>query len=130
MRLIMKKYQPAGMFRVIFVLTVILVFTLFFIRCTGQEEAAGEKLIGFTFNYEKNEVALTVITTGCTGKSDFSFNVQGKMITVLRKKKDECKAMPEAVIFTYSLKEAGLDANKEYTVNNFFIANPNLAGIR
>jgi hypothetical protein len=91
---------------------------------------AGEKLIGFTFNYEKNEVALTVISKGCTGKSDFSFSVHGKMITVVRNKKDECKAMPEAVVFTYSLKEAGLDANNEYSVNNLFIANPNMAAIR
>ncbi len=129
----MKKFSTTGlpgMFRVILALTGILVFTLLFIRCASPEDAAGEKLIGFTFNYEKSEVAITVISKGCTGKSDFSFKVQGNMITVVRMKKDECKAMPEAVVFTYSLKEAGLDANKDYSLVNRFVANPNLADVR
>lgn len=119
-----------GLFRLIVVLTAVLTITLVFIRCASPDEKVGEKLLGFSFNYEKNEVAITVITKGCTGKSDFSFTVQGKMVTVLRIKKDECKAMPEAVVLTYSLKEAGLDANKEYSVGNLFIANPNLADVR
>lgn len=128
----MKKYNTTGLtglFRLIAVITGILFLTLLFIRCTSQETTTGEKLLGIVFNYEKSEVVLTVISKGCTSKADFSFSVKGHVITVVRTKKDECKAMPEAVQFTYSLKEAGLDASKEYTIGNTFIANPNLAAI-
>ncbi|MBN8687382.1 MAG: hypothetical protein J0M10_10195 [Chitinophagales bacterium] len=128
----MKKYNTTGLtglFRLIAVITGILFLTLLFIRCTSQETVPGEKLLGIVFNYEKSEVVLTVISKGCTGKADFSFSVKGHVVTVVRNKKDECKAMPEAVQFTYSLKEAGLDASKEYTIGNTFMANPNLAAI-
>lgn len=129
----MKNYNTnglSGLFRLIAVITGILFFTLLFIRCTRPETTTGEKLLSLVLDYEKSEVSITVITKGCTGKSDFSFVVNGQTITVLRLKKDECKAMPEAVVFTYNLKEAGLDANKEYMVTNRFIANPNLADIQ
>lgn len=119
-------------------LVVLLLSLLLFAACTDKQPAAenkpmvekqvpAEKLLGLQFNYDKNEVVLTVATTGCTAKADLSFSVSGNTVTIIRNKKDECKAMPDAVSFTYSLKEAGIEVNKAYTILNSFIANPNLS---
>lgn len=89
-----------------------------------------ENLLGASFNYEKQEISIDVVTSGCTAKSDFNFTVSNNSITVIRNKKDECKAMPEAMKLIYSFKEAGIDSDKTYSVNNSFIANPGLASIR
>ncbi len=94
---------------------------------TAEKE---ERLIGVSLDYDKQEISVTVVSNGCTVKNDFTISVQKNEIIVKRKKKDECKAMPEAVSFTYSLAEAGLSPDKAYTIKNRFIANPNLAGIR
>ena len=105
-----------------------LVFALLFWSFTGNQNTT-EKLLGFSTNYDKQEVTITVVTTGCTVKSDFNIKVSGTNITVVRKKRDMCKMMPDAVSFTYTMKEAGMDANKAYTVKNKFVANPSLANI-
>lgn len=92
-------------------------------------QVPAEKLIGLVFNYEKGEIELTITSSGCSGKGDFRWSVTGNSILVERIKKDECKAMPEALKLIYSFKEAGIDSGKTYSVNNSFIANPGLAAI-
>ena len=117
------------------------VFSLFVIACTDKKqvpaerpvsvkELPAEKLAGLVFNYDKNEIELSIVSNGCSGKADFRWIVSGNEIQVERIKKDECKAMPEAVKLIFTFREAGLDADKAYTVGNPFIANPNLAAIR
>ena len=88
-----------------------------------------EKLLGLSFNFDKKEISIQVVSTGCTVKTDFQFKVSNNIITIVRKKRDECKAMPEMASFTYSFQEAGLSPDKTYTIKNKFIANPNLANI-
>lgn len=95
---------------------------------TGQP--AAEKLIGLVLNYDKGEIELTITSSGCTGKADFRWSVTGNMVQVDRIKKDECKAMPEAIKLIYSFKEAGIEPDKAYSISNSFIANPGLAAIR
>lgn len=109
----------------------VFVLALLLSACSGTEapQPAGEKLLGFVFDYDKSEVAITVVTKGCTGKTDLSIRVSGNSIEVERKNEDACKAMPEAVVFTYTMGELGIDPNKTYTVRNPFIANPSLAAI-
>lgn len=89
-----------------------------------------EKLIGLVFNYDNGEIELTITSSGCTVKTDFRWSITGNSILVERIKRDECKAMPEAIKLIYSFKEAGIDKNKAYTITNSFIANPGLAAIR
>lgn len=133
-------YKPAAC-----LLPLFIVFALLVTGCTDKQPVAtdkpmsekpvtekqvpAEKLLGLVFNYDKGEIALTVVTKGCTGKADFSFTVSDGTITVLRIKKDECKAMPEAAVFLYSMKELGIDPNKYYKLMNGFMANPDLANI-
>jgi hypothetical protein len=87
-----------------------------------------ETLLGVQLNYDKKEITIQVISTGCTLKSDFKFEFTDGKLTVSRQKPDLCKAMPEVVSFTYSAKEAGIDVNKPFTISNKFIINPFLAG--
>lgn len=93
---------------------------------TSEKE---ERLISFSLDYNKQEISFTAVSHGCTVKNDFDFTVQDEDILIKRKKKDECKAMPEAVNFLFSMQEAGISQDKAYTVKNRFIANPNLADI-
>lgn len=96
----------------------------------AASQVPSEKLIGLVFNYDKGEIELTVTSSGCTGKADFKWSNAGNNIQVERIKRDECKAMPEAIKLIYSFKEAGIDTDKVYSITNSFIANPGLAAIR
>lgn len=104
----------------------------FFFMNAARENAGGEteKLLGISFQYDKKEVTLTVVTTGCTAKTDFTFKTSGNSLLVIRQKRDACKMVPQAVSFTYKLAEAGLKEDRLYVVKNGFIANPQLANIR
>lgn len=100
--------------------------------CSSNQPSAdskSEKLLGIAFNYDSKEIVVTVISTGCTVKADFSFIVNSNTIKIERIKKDECKAMPEAINLVYTFQESGISADKSYTIVNSFIANLNLANI-
>jgi hypothetical protein len=94
-----------------------------------QGPGTPEKLLGISFDYDKQEVTIRVVTTGCTVKTDFQFKATGSSLQVNRLKKDACKMVPQAVSFTYTLAEAGLKADQLYVLKNKLIANPNLANI-
>ena len=106
--------------------------TLFlgFLACSLVQGSNPEKLLGISFDYDKGEVTLFVVSSGCTQKSDFVFEIKGDSLTVIRKKTDDCKAMENPEHFTYSLKEAKIDANKSYVILNKFISNHNIAKIK
>jgi hypothetical protein len=106
-----------------------LIFTFLLFSFTDKQQAAAEKLLGVSLNYENKEISIEVVTTGCTVKGDFAFKVQNNTVTISRKKRDACKMTPQAIRFTYSLQEAGLSPDKIYIIKNRFIANPNLANI-
>ncbi len=125
----MVKRVSENSFKLKAILVGAFVFVAFFLVGFTGKQTTAEKLLGFSTNYDKQEVTITVVTTGCTVKSDLSIKVSGTNITVVRKKRDMCKMMPDAVSFTYTMKEAGLDVNKTYTIKNKFVANPNLANI-
>lgn len=88
-----------------------------------------EKLLGFSFDNEKKEVTIKVTSTGCTEKNYFQFKVSGTVIEIIKTKRDECKRMPFATSFTFSMAEAGLVPNKVYTVKNKFMASPDLSNL-
>lgn len=89
-----------------------------------------ERLLGVSFDYDKKEINITVVTSGCTEKDDFQFVMKTGDLTILRKKKDTCKMVESATTFTYSLKEAGIDPNKPFRIKNKFIVNLFVAKIR
>lgn len=89
-----------------------------------------EKLLGISLDDEKGEITIQVVSSGCTQKTDFRLEMKGDTLTVVRTKKDECKAMASAVQFSYSLKEAGISPNKPFVIQNKFIANKFIANIQ
>lgn len=109
--------------------TLLLLVLLFFFSTPILKAGEPETLMGLDLNYAKKEITIKVVSHGCTEKNNFLFVVKGNILTIKRVKDDNCKAVGEAVYFTYSFKEAGLDDNKEFKVTNKFTANPFLAGI-
>ncbi|HEX4877442.1 MAG TPA: hypothetical protein VFV31_12280 [Chitinophagaceae bacterium] len=95
----------------------------------NYQSVTQEKLLGLTFDEEKKEVTINVTSTGCTDKSYFQFKVRGAVIEIIRLKRDECKRMPFATSFTYSMAEAGIQPNKVYVIKNKFTASPDLANM-
>ena len=122
------KHSAANSFRSIALFAGAVIFILFLFSFNSQQNRT-EKLMGVSFNYDKKEITIQVVSTGCTVKTDFQFKVSNNIITIIRIKKDACKAMPEMASFTYSFQETGLSPDKAYTIKNKFIANPNLANI-
>lgn len=95
----------------------------------NYQSVSQEKLLGITFDDEKKEVTIKVTSTGCTEKNYFQFKVRGSVIEIIRTKRDECKRMPFATSFTYSMAETGLVPNKVYTIKNKFSASPDLVNL-
>ncbi|MCX6239037.1 MAG: hypothetical protein NTY07_15990 [Bacteroidia bacterium] len=83
-----------------------------------------EKLLGVTLDNDKQEITIHVVSSGCTQKTDFSFEMKGDTLTIVRIKYDDCKAMGSEVQFSWSLKEAGINPNKPFVIRNKFIVNP------
>jgi hypothetical protein len=110
--------------------TVLLLLTLAACNTPAPEGKTGsENLLGLSFNYEKSELTATVVSNGCTMKEDFTIEQNSNQLTIRRKKRDECKALPEPVSISWAFKEAGIDPNRAYTIENNFIANPLTATI-
>ncbi len=86
-----------------------------------------EVLLGVAMNFEKSQITLTVVSSGCTRKGDFRFEFSNSVLTVIRKERDSCKAMPSKVDFTYPLKEIGINPHAPFRISNAFIANELLA---
>jgi hypothetical protein len=82
-----------------------------------------ENILGLSLNYEQKQINITVVSNGCTTKEDFTLQMQQNSLLISRKKKDVCKAMPEPVQFTWSFKEAGIDDNIPFSVQNRFSPN-------
>jgi hypothetical protein len=89
-----------------------------------------EVLLGISTDFDKQELTLQVASSGCTAKADFQLSLKDGTLTVLRTRRDECKAMESATSLTWSLKEIGIEANKPFKLGNALIANPMLARVR
>ncbi len=110
------------------VLFIVIIASFF---CAPMLKAAEpETLLGISFDYDKQEVTITVASSGCTQKQDFQFIVKGNQLSINRTKPDYCKAMESPASFTYSLKEAGIEPNKALNITNKFIVNPYIARIK
>jgi len=109
------------------ILTLSILFSIITINAFSQNT---ENLLGLKLNYESQEVILSVVTTGCTQKSDFKFTVKNDTLTIIRIKEDNCKAMARETTFSYSFQAAGINPNKTFTIKNSFIGNPLLTDLK
>lgn len=85
-----------------------------------------ETLLGFSTDFDKSEITIEVAGSGCTQAKDFRFEVKDNVLTVFRKQRDTCKAMPRKTSFTFTLKELGIDPHKRFRIANPFVVNHNL----
>lgn len=109
----------------------LVVLSLLLAITSPEALAAGpEDLLGISLDFEKSAVTIQVVSSGCTKKDDFAFEMKGDQLTILRKQRDECKRMPEKVSLTFTLKEAGIDPNKAFNLVNKLTVNENTANIR
>jgi hypothetical protein len=88
-----------------------------------------EKLLGISTDFDKGEITIEVASSGCTQKEDFRFELKDNVLTIFRKKRDACKAMPKKNGFTFKLKDLGIDPHKPFRVDNLFIVNHNLTNL-
>lgn len=89
-----------------------------------------EELIGISLNFDKKEITIDVVGSGCTDKGHFVFEMKDDILTISRTEIDSCKAMQQKVSFTYSFKEAGVSPNKPFKIANRFTANIYIANMR
>lgn len=89
-----------------------------------------EDLLGISMDSSKQEITLYVVSSGCTERGDFKFDMKNGAPTIIRLKKDTCKAIQSEVMITYSLQETGIDPNKPFMIKNQFVASRFIANIR
>jgi hypothetical protein len=86
-----------------------------------------EVLLGVSMDFDRGQITLEVVSSGCTKQEDFRFEFSSNVLTMIRKERDSCKAMPTKVGFTYPLKKIGINPNAPFRIGNAFIANERLA---
>ena len=109
---------------------LVISIVVFLLSASFAKAEVPENLIGINFNFDKQEVVIKVVSSGCTGRESFKVDIINDTLTVLRVRKDECKAMEEAIDITYTMKEIDIDPNKTYVIVNKFISNPFIARIK
>ena len=86
-----------------------------------------EALLGLSMDFDTQQITLQVVSTGCTRREDFRFDVSGDVLTVIRKERDACKAVPRKQAYTFPLGEVGIGPHTRFKIANPFIVNERLA---
>lgn len=88
-----------------------------------------EVLLGVSMDFDAQQITLQMVSSGCTRKEDFRFEFSNGVLTVIRKERDACKAMPRKHAYTFSLTEVGIDRHTPFRFSNTFIVNELLANV-
>jgi hypothetical protein len=110
------------MTRAVFVLGALLVA-----GTAGAAEQPPEVLLGVGTDFDAGQVTFVVASTGCTTRADFRCDQKDGKLTLIRERRDACKAMPQRLTITFTLKELGLSPHQPFTLGNRLIVNENLA---
>jgi hypothetical protein len=83
-------------------------------------EAGGGPEIVFGVNTEgdPSKVTFRVASSGCTTRADFRVDVKDGVLSLVRLRRDACKAMPHAVSIAIPLSELGLRPGQRFTLAN------------
>lgn len=101
---------------------VAIAFFVLALGCTAAAAEQPEVLLGVSMDFEKSEMTLEVASSGCTKKEDFRLEYANRVLTVIRKERDACKAMPQKIALTFPLKEIGIAPHTAFRIANAFIA--------
>lgn len=99
---------------------------LVMVLCGAAWGGQPESLLGLRTDFDLGTLTIEVAGSGCTRKEDFRFDLAGDRLTVVRVRRDDCKAMPQKTALTFTLQEAGLTPHRAFSVVNRFIVNENL----
>lgn len=113
------------------VFTICFMIYLFIIAGISQAFAEEpEVLLGISTDFDKKELTIEVASSGCTMKGDFRFHYKDNVLTFIRIRRDDCKAMPQKIKLTYPLQAIGISPHQPFSLSNKFIVNENIANIR
>jgi hypothetical protein len=99
----------------------------------GTALAAGERpesLLGVVTDFDAGKIIFEVASNGCTAKKDFRCDLKDGTLTLVRVRRDSCKAMPQREKIVFTLEELGLSPNKPFALGNKLIVNENLAQVQ
>lgn len=108
--------------RAVVVLGVLLVAGL--ARAADQQP---EVLLGVGTDFDAGRITFVVASSGCTTRADFRCDFKDGTLTLVRERRDSCKAMPERYTVAFTLKELNLSPHQPFTLGNRLIVNENVA---
>jgi len=109
---------------------IMMFFCLTILLCASTALAEElETLLGVSSDFEAGTLTIEVASSGCTDKGSFRLDFTQGVLTVVRVRKDTCKAMPEKTPVTFTVEEVGIISHKPFTIANPFHVNEKLAGV-
>jgi len=90
-------------------------------------EERTEAVLGVATDFDAGKLTFEVASNGCTTRKDFRCDLKDGTLTLVRLRRDACKAMPEKAKITFTLEELGLSPHKPFALGNRLIVNENLA---
>jgi hypothetical protein len=94
----------------------LVVLFVLYVPCAHAEE--GEPLFGLVINTLSGTLSMDVLSSGCTRKQDFDFDLQGDVLTIKRRSPDACKMIPHRVTLTYTRDEFGVLWGRTFHLTN------------
>lgn len=89
-----------------------------------------ESLLGVVTDFDAGRITFEVASNGCTARKDFRCDLKDGTLTLVRLRRDSCKAMPQREKIVFKLEELGLSPNKPFALGNKLIVNENLAQVQ
>ena len=95
----------------------LVVLLLLYIPRSSAEES--EPIFGIVINTPTGTFSMDVLSSGCTTKQSFDFDLHGDVLTIKRREPDACKMIPHRITLTYTRDEVGVLWGR-----TFHLANP------
>jgi hypothetical protein len=89
-----------------------------------------ESLLGVVTDFDAGSITFEVASNGCTTRKDFRCDLKGETLTLVRLRRDSCKAMPQREKIVFKLEELKLSPNKPFVLGNKLIVNENVAQLQ
>lgn len=89
-----------------------------------------ERLLGVSTDFDAGRITFEVASNGCTARKDFRCDLKDGTLTLLRLRRDACKAMAQREKIVFTLAELGLSPNAPFALGNKLIVNENLAQVQ
>ena len=93
-------------------------------------EERPETLLGVATDFDAARVTFEVASNGCTTRKDFRCDRKDGTLTLVRLRRDTCKAMPSREKIAFTLQELGLSPHEPFTLGNKLIVNENVAQLK